>query len=60
MNKLKTHASRFALALLAAPAALAHEGHGLAGSHWHASDVFGLLVVGGLAALIYWLSRGGK
>jgi hypothetical protein len=49
-----------AMILLATPAAWAHEGHGLAGSHWHASDVFGLLLVGGIAALVYWFSRGGK
>ena len=46
--------------LLSSSAALAHEGHGFAGSHWHASDVSGLLLAGGVAALIYWLSRGGK
>jgi hypothetical protein len=46
--------------LLCAPAAWAHEGHGLAGSHWHASDAFGLLLVGGVAALVYWFTRGGK
>ena len=28
--------------------------------HWHATDTFGLLVVGGLAALAIWLSGGGK
>jgi hypothetical protein len=50
-----------ALALLACtlPAA-AHDGHGFAGAHWHATDAFGLLLVGGLAALAVWLSRGGK
>lgn len=34
----------------------AHEGHGLWGSHWHASDVMGL----GLLALvaIAWLAMG--
>ena len=47
-------------AALLAPAAWAHEGHGLAGAHWHATDVFGWLVVGAVAALVYWLTRGGK
>ena len=47
--------------LLCAPAAWAHEGHGLAGSsHWHASDAFGLLLAGGVAALVWWFTRGGK
>jgi len=58
MNTIKTIAT---CALVArAGAAFSHEGHGLAGSHWHATDVFGLLLVGGLAALAIWLSRGGK
>jgi hypothetical protein len=46
--------------LVRAGAGFAHEGHGLAGSHWHATDTFGLLLVGALAALALWLSRGGK
>ncbi len=40
--------------------AFAHDGHGLSGSHWHATDTAGLLLVGGVAALALWLSRGGK
>ena len=41
--------------------AFAHEGHGLGeGSHWHASDTLGLLLVGAVAAYFYWRSRGGK
>jgi len=57
----KIRAMRAATLLLSAPAAWAHEGHGLGGIHWHATDAFGLLLVGGLAALvIYWLSGGGK
>ena len=37
---------------------LAHEGHGLAGSHWHATDAAGLALVAVLAGLAIWLSRG--
>ena len=37
--------------------ALAHEGHGMDGSHWHATDLLGLLVGLGVAALT-WRSRG--
>ena len=53
---------RIAALLGAAPAlpALAHGGHGLQGSHWHATDVFGLLLAIGAAALLVWWSRGGK
>ena len=35
-------------------------GHGLLGSHWHATDTVGLLLVAGVAALAVWHSRGGK
>jgi hypothetical protein len=49
-----------ALALLAAHGlALAHEGHGMQSSHWHASDVLGLAVGLAVAALT-WRSRGDK
>ncbi len=41
-------------------AALAHEGHGLAAAHWHATDTVGVLLAAGLAVLVYWLTRGGK
>ena len=45
-------------AALAALPALAHEGHGAATPfHWHATDTFGLLLAGALAALAWWLSR---
>ena len=49
-----------ALALLAANGlALAHDGHGMQGSHWHASDLLGLVFGLAVAALV-WRSRGGK
>jgi len=38
----------------------AHEGHGLFGSHWHATDVWGFIAVAAALALALWLSRGGK
>lgn len=45
---------------LGSMSAWAHEGHGLPGSHWHATDVWGFvvgaLVVAGLAA--WWRNRG--
>jgi hypothetical protein len=49
-----------ALTLLAAHGlALAHEGHGMQGSHWHATDLLGL-VVGLAVAALTWRSRGDK
>ena len=46
--------------LVALPA-FAHDGHGLLGSHWHATDVMGFVAAGAVVALLVWLSgRGGK
>jgi hypothetical protein len=43
---------------LAALPVLAHDGHGVAVPvHWHATDTFGLLLVGALAAIAFWLGR---
>jgi hypothetical protein len=46
------------LCLVAALAAQAHDGHGLAGSHWHATDSWGFVAVALLVALAAWLSAG--
>ncbi len=35
--------------------AWAHEGHGMLGAHWHASDTLGFLVV--VVGLAVWFSR---
>lgn len=49
--------------LLAASAALlptlavAHEGHGPAGPHWHATDAWGFVALGLLVAAALWLGR---
>ena len=45
-------AALFALAT----SAQAHGGHAAAGSHWHATDAAGFVVVAALAALALWLS----
>jgi hypothetical protein len=55
------HATRLATAtvlLLSAAGAGAHDGHGLAGAHWHATDTSGFVFVALLAGLALWLSRG--
>ncbi len=43
-----------------ASAVFAHDGHGLGGTHWHATDVWGFVAVGALSALAIWISRKGK
>ncbi len=49
-----TRTSIALLAVLSAGTAAAHEGHGFANPHWHASDLFGLLLVVALAAGAWW------
>ncbi len=41
-------------------AVFAHNGHGLEGSHWHATDAGSFVVLGAVVALAVWLSRRGK
>jgi len=42
-------------ALVASATAWAHDGHGMEGSHWHATDIWGLLAVA--AAALYYHHR---
>lgn len=35
----------------------AHDGHGLFGSHWHATDALGFVGVAALIGLAVWMSR---
>jgi hypothetical protein len=42
---------------LAAPLALAHEGHGQALPHWHATDAMGFVVLAAVVAAALWASR---
>jgi hypothetical protein len=49
--------SLFALMLSATSAALAHEGHGLTGPHWHATDVVGYVGAALVAAGAWWMTR---
>lgn len=40
-----------------AGATFAHEGHGLHGSHWHATDLWGFVAIGLVLALAIWQGR---
>ena len=40
-----------------ATAALAHDGHGLSGAHWHATDALGFVAVSAVIAVAIWLSK---
>ena len=38
----------------------AHDLHGMQGSHWHASDAFGFVILAAAIAISLWFGRGGK
>ena len=40
------------------PWALAHEGHGLHGGHWHASDAWGFVLIAAALGVALWAGRG--
>ncbi|MEO0004295.1 MAG: hypothetical protein RLZZ22_1987 [Pseudomonadota bacterium] len=46
-----------AIAVSAPSAVLAHDGHGLLGSHWHATDVLGFVAVLVIALVVSLWSR---
>ena len=48
------------LTAFATPHAFAHEGHGLEGTHGHATDAVGLIVALVAVAAALWFGRGGK
>ncbi len=43
--------------LLAPGLARAHGGHGLPGTHWHASDAWGFVALAAAIGVAVWLSR---
>ena len=46
------------LALLTgADTLFAHEGHGMTGAHWHATDLWGFVAMAVLVAVVIWQSR---
>ena len=54
MNKLLAAATLSSAASLVA----AHDGHGMELAHWHATDVWGFVALGVVAALVVWMRRG--
>ncbi|HEY2977017.1 MAG TPA: hypothetical protein VGJ35_03545 [Burkholderiaceae bacterium] len=47
----------WALCMLLPAMASAHEGHGLFGPHWHATDTLGFIVAGAVAGALAWWAR---
>lgn len=48
------HLSLFTLLATTSAAAAAHDGHGPTGTHWHATDLWGFVALGVVAAAIAW------
>jgi hypothetical protein len=38
--------------------ALAHDGHGLQGSHWHSTDAWGFVALAAMALAAWYIGRG--
>jgi uncharacterized membrane protein AbrB (regulator of aidB expression) len=45
------------ISLLAPLAVTAHDGHGAAGAHWHATDAWGFIALAIALAAAVWFSR---
>jgi hypothetical protein len=61
MNKSLTIKLIAAQAIISpATSIFAHDGHGFLGSHWHASDTFGFVILAAAIGLTLWFGRGGK
>ena len=57
MTKLTTQLIAACAGGMGPTAAFAHDGHGLAGIHWHATDTWGFVAVTAMIAVAIWLSR---
>jgi hydrogenase/urease accessory protein HupE len=60
MTRLSQNAAKLTvlLALLTgADTLFAHDGHGMTGAHWHATDLFGFVAMAVLVAVVIWQSR---
>ncbi len=44
----------------AAGTSFAHEGHAMAGTHWHATDVWGFVALGVMVVVAIWFSKNRK
>ncbi|MCB2000312.1 MAG: hypothetical protein KDH93_14705 [Rhodoferax sp.] len=60
MKKPLQYGIAAATSALAALPAQAHDGHGMSGGHWHATDAWGLVGLAVALAAAVWFTRGGK
>ena len=59
LHKTLKPIAAYALAT-SAGAAFAHEGHGLLGPHWHATDLWGFVALALAVGAVLWWHRSGK
>ena len=57
MNKFTTRFVAACTGAVGCTASFAHDGHGIAGMHWHATDAWGFVAVAVMVAVAIWLSR---
>ena len=57
MNQFTTKLIAACAGLIGSSALFAHDGHGLQGVHWHATDTLGFIAVAAMVAVAIWLSR---
>ena len=57
MNLFTTNFIAACAGITGATAVFAHDGHGLTGTHWHTTDVWGFIAVAAMLAVAVWLSR---
>ena len=57
MNKITPKLVAASASIMGATAVFAHDGHGLQGIHWHATDTLGFIAVAAMVAVAIWLSR---
>jgi hypothetical protein len=57
MNKFTTRYIAASALSIGCKGSFAHEGHGMAGMHWHATDAWGFVAVAVMLAVAIWLSH---
>ena len=57
MNNLTTKLAAVCGGIISTGTVYAHDGHGLQGVHWHATDTGGFVAVAAMVAVAVWLSR---
>ena len=57
MNKFTTKLIAACACITWSTTSFAHDGHGLGGIHWHATDAWGFVAVAGMIAVAVWLSK---